>query len=483
MLGVDLERAITNAWLKLRKQILSDPLELRRRLARRRLKTLTRPPRAWCIAIRASDRRITPAHWIITPEHALDLDHPEHPYEPIEHQVTIQKHAIRRYCNPVSFSIEDAVDVARMLGVSGAQLLYARSQGVFSERFIQGLGGKRGKPVPLLSPRGQLLDPGFARFYARPHPAWGAHWEFLSHMFPDDFEQTITRTPHYSRVKKSSHHPDDPADFWGWRWLCPACKRKVRTIYYPLPVRAIFDTGANIPLLHAFPDPVLRKKLCDADLPEPPPPVFACKLCHRVQYLSTTDHHGWNQLISYLSAGLLYGQEVPKPAAFVPERKKTLIRHLHREAPVRRKVLTRLANGWSNFQIAKDLQMSRKAVNQHIYTICNEENVPDRHALAEKLQFPVSPPPNYIERALTRRFQVREMLLHNCTYKEMCQKLSASFSVISADVVKIFRLYGVKGHGFKARRALAQLLNVPFQTQGDQMRQRILQLRDSGLTC
>ena len=95
MLGVDLERAITNAWLKLRKQILSDPLELRRRLARRRLKTLTRPPRAWCIAIRASDRRITPAHWIITPEHAMDLDHPEHPYEPIEHEVTIQTHAIR----------------------------------------------------------------------------------------------------------------------------------------------------------------------------------------------------------------------------------------------------------------------------------------------------------------------------------------------------------------------------------------------------
>src|SRR6266566_4449282 len=94
MLGVELERAITTTWLKLRKQILSDPLDLHRRLARRRLKTLTRPPRAWCIAIRASDRRITPAHWIITPEHAMDLNHPAHPYEPIEHEVTIHKHAI-----------------------------------------------------------------------------------------------------------------------------------------------------------------------------------------------------------------------------------------------------------------------------------------------------------------------------------------------------------------------------------------------------
>src|SRR4051794_38284487 len=110
MLGEEINRAIREAWLRLRGKILSDPDELHRRLARRRLKCLTRPPRAWCIAIRASDRRITPAHWIISPEHAMDLDHPAHPYQPIEHEVTIQKHAIRRYCNPVSFSREDAED-------------------------------------------------------------------------------------------------------------------------------------------------------------------------------------------------------------------------------------------------------------------------------------------------------------------------------------------------------------------------------------
>src|SRR5258705_6380719 len=154
MLGEDLERAISAAWLGLRNKILSDPIELQRRLARRRLKSLTRPARAWCIAIRASDRRITPAHWVITPEHAMDLHHPEHPYEPIEHEVTIQKHAIRRYCNPASFSREESVDVANMLGVSDGQLWYARSQGRFGESFYRGLGGKRGKPVPLLSPNG-----------------------------------------------------------------------------------------------------------------------------------------------------------------------------------------------------------------------------------------------------------------------------------------------------------------------------------------
>src|SRR2546422_7978626 len=131
MLGEELKRAIPTACLNLRRQTLSDPHELRRRLARRRLKTPAPPPRAWCIAIRASDRRITPAHWIITPEHAMDLNHPEHPYEPIEHEVTIQTHAIRRYCHPVSFSREDAVDVAEMLGVSHSQVMRGRWRGQF----------------------------------------------------------------------------------------------------------------------------------------------------------------------------------------------------------------------------------------------------------------------------------------------------------------------------------------------------------------
>src|SRR5438067_8142786 len=190
MPGVELERAIRDAWLRLRGKILTDPQELQRRLARRRMKSLTRPPRAWCIAIRASDRRITAAHWLISPEHAMDVDHPEHPYEPIEHEVTIQTHAIRRYCHPVCFSREQAVEVAEMLGVSPGTLWYRRSRGMFYQSFYRRLGGKRGKPVPLLEHR-ELMDPGYANFNARPHPIWGSAWEFLYRLFPDDFEQTI----------------------------------------------------------------------------------------------------------------------------------------------------------------------------------------------------------------------------------------------------------------------------------------------------
>src|SRR5258705_12787292 len=138
----DVDRLILEAWEKLGPKIMADPEELARRLARRRRPVLTRPPRAWCLAVRASDRRITPAHWIITPEHAMDLNHPDHPYEPIEHEVTIRPHALRRYCRPVRTDSwgEEVNDVCARLGVSPSVLRNARRAGLFSERFIKDLG-------------------------------------------------------------------------------------------------------------------------------------------------------------------------------------------------------------------------------------------------------------------------------------------------------------------------------------------------------
>src|SRR5882672_4856268 len=59
----DVDRLILEAWEKLGPRIMGDPEELARRLARRRMGILTRPVRAWCLAVRASDTRITPAHW------------------------------------------------------------------------------------------------------------------------------------------------------------------------------------------------------------------------------------------------------------------------------------------------------------------------------------------------------------------------------------------------------------------------------------
>src|SRR4051812_22793680 len=97
----DVDRLIFEAWERVWPWLKENPHELQKRLARRRTLTLTRPLRHNCLAVRACDRRITPAHWVITPEHAMDLNHPAHPYEPIEHEVLIRPHALRKYIRPV----------------------------------------------------------------------------------------------------------------------------------------------------------------------------------------------------------------------------------------------------------------------------------------------------------------------------------------------------------------------------------------------
>jgi DNA-binding CsgD family transcriptional regulator len=483
-LSLELERNICQAWQRVRNEILADPAELHRRLGRWGSRTLARPPRAWCIAIRASDRRIGPGHWLITPEHAMDLDHPEHPYEPIEHEVTIQSHGIRRCCHPIRIGkpAEEVDEVARRLGVRPQMLRRARLAGIYRENFKKGLGGKRGYPVPIIY-REELHDPGSASFFRPPHAIWGAAWEFLAgELFPDNFEQTVRRKPVVGtwgceavklRAQADQMYKDE-MKFLGWRWLCPGCGKAVRTIYYPIPVLTLFDRWVS--------DPVMEKKLAESDCGEGPAPTFACHRCHRVKFFSSVDRSTWNQVIGYLTAGMLYGCEVERPAGFVGERRRTRVRQLHREAPMRRKVLSRLSNGWSNMRIARDLGISQNAVNLQVGAICREEEVADRHALAKKLNFAVSPPPNQIERAMTRRFAVREMLVKNCSLAEMCGKLSASLSVITADIWKIYKLYGIKGRGLEQRRALAAKLGVSFMSKGDQMRERIAELCARGMT-
>src|SRR3982751_6876028 len=134
----DVDRLILEAWEKLGPGVVGDAEEVRR-LARRRRAVLTRPPRAWCLALRASDRRITAAHWVISPEHALDLNHPEHAYERIEHEVVIRPHALRKYCRPVRTDSwgELVGDVAKQLGCGHEAILHARWAGVLKERLVK----------------------------------------------------------------------------------------------------------------------------------------------------------------------------------------------------------------------------------------------------------------------------------------------------------------------------------------------------------
>jgi hypothetical protein len=68
---MDLVQLIYQAWdHKVRPLVEKNPDELARRLARRRSALMRRPPRAWCLVVRASDGRINPATAACVPEEA-----------------------------------------------------------------------------------------------------------------------------------------------------------------------------------------------------------------------------------------------------------------------------------------------------------------------------------------------------------------------------------------------------------------------------
>src|SRR5688572_18931817 len=176
-----LDDVIRGAWKIVRPTLDADPHELARRLARRRLAVLTRPPRAWCLALRASDGRL-----------ADEGD-----------EVTLDADDLRRLCAPVHITWpgEPLRDVARKLGTTPVGLTSARLANVFRVRHIPLLGGSRGKPVPLLY-TDRPLDPA-ARLFAEADPAWNWTAKWLLDRIPfcpelaEGRSITLTRVPHY----------------------------------------------------------------------------------------------------------------------------------------------------------------------------------------------------------------------------------------------------------------------------------------------
>jgi hypothetical protein len=97
-----------------------------------------------------------------------------------------------------------------------------------------------------------------------------------------------------------------------------------------------------------------------------------------------------------------------------------------------------------------------------VTVICRQERVADVQELAKKLQFPVAPPLNRVQRARQRRALVLEMLLRDCTHVEMTKTLSIDIWVLERDIRSIYRRHGIKGKPHIGRRELAAKLGRPF---------------------
>lgn len=474
----DVELALLRAWERIAPE-LEDPHKLVRRMARRRGPTLQRPPRAWCLAVRASDTRINPATAAMVPE---DAAYPGRPQDFGPHTVRLEARLLRRLCAPVTIAPPGEVwdRVARRLGVGYTGLTTARLRGVFHVHYVQGLAARWGNPVPLLYTR-RPLDPS-APLFAEPDRAWDWTAHYLLQRIPEDLSQTIERipwyakrwpeprTPHdlpprgpsrrlpkappdwvwykwqdgyyvgdrrerlaekrmYRRLLRRAGRPPKPRKavgslmFRGWRWICPGCRKPARVLYYPLP---------PINLLKS-----LRLKVPQDDLDDPPPPCFACWRCHRVRGFSRVDRGGWNQLVAYLTGGLLYGREVERPAWLTPDRKRPYRPRLSR-APSRRReeVLQGLLEGKTYAQIAKDLGIGWSTVHWHAKIIHKQHRVHGRAELARKLG---SAAPQYCGPAPVKHQEVRRRLLAGESYQQIARAMGISWNAVHHHAKRVHR--------------------------------------------
>src|SRR5262245_48280763 len=184
----DIEDLILSAWSRVKPRLLEDPAELERRLARRNGRSLSRPPRAWCLAIRASDRRI--AEYVGAPSacsrtltssvesracSALSASETDAEtentaakaagYTQRGQNVFVDFHIRNDLCRPIKIRWGgDSWDaVAKSLGVGFTGLINARLSGKFRTDHIRGLEGRFGPPVPMLSCN-ESLDPNARGF-------------------------------------------------------------------------------------------------------------------------------------------------------------------------------------------------------------------------------------------------------------------------------------------------------------------------------
>src|SRR6266496_4239854 len=240
----DITRAILDAWAVVGPKVRGDPVELAKRLARRRMKTLRKPPRAWCLAIRAGDTRLTPMTTAMVPDDAAWPGRREYWRE---HQVIITAAEFRRLCRPVTFLPcgYSRRQVAEMLGVHPESLEQAIKAGVFGVEMRP--WGRFGKYIRVLR-TAQTFDPSAGAFKKRQDWVWGANWGYLADTVSEDFEQAVTRVPYFQPGRGNRERAgciENVSTANGWKWVCPGCGKQVRTIY--LPVRP-----TNLPEFNGF---------------------------------------------------------------------------------------------------------------------------------------------------------------------------------------------------------------------------------------
>lgn len=193
------------------------------------------------------------------------------------------------------------------------------------------------------------LDPGASK--GRPPSRWwGSLWQSLADNISAEFEQVVKRVPRFVPYPDKDGQKRDR--FRGWWWKCPGvlskneprvsasghelgntgsrsrlvepgvltgCGRLVRTLYAPLPVWTIgkylgMTEGLEVEGLSGQWLPGVMDRWAGRR-------SLACEHCWKLRRTSFAGYQGWNDLVTHLSGGLLFGKEVKRPSSFTFERR------------------------------------------------------------------------------------------------------------------------------------------------------------------
>jgi hypothetical protein len=321
----ELDAILLKAWNRVGERVRRERTEALRRSQRRLKEVLRRPMREWCVVIRASDTRINDHAAVIEPAGA-DVAHEEH-------VVTMSGRLIRELTRPVMIPWPGVTyrEAAALCGREHKTIKNWVKKGVFDVtrhpafRFPESRGG--GRPY-LWTP--SPIDPN--NFDGRaPHRVWGTLWQSLWKRIPEQYELVVGRVPCFRPYRGELR-------FRGWSFVCPGrvdedgeyvgCGRECRYLYAPQTVWTLAqategEVGFDLPPREEsglvgqwFPG------LGDA-IKATGPRSFACKECWGVRSACMANRNGWNDFITHVSGGLLFGRDVKRPESICPvERKK-----------------------------------------------------------------------------------------------------------------------------------------------------------------
>ncbi|MCH8342532.1 MAG: helix-turn-helix transcriptional regulator [Planctomycetes bacterium] len=419
-----IDRNLLDAWRRIGDEVRRDRVEVLRRSYRRLTPTLTRPPRAWCLCLRACDTRISPVTCAIELDPNVELPINDSLESALAHgaphTVTLTGAVIHRLCIPVSLPWPgmDWTIAAQRLGRHEETLRRWIKLGILRARYDNAVShGKRGKPVPIVwSP--SPLDPN-TNHGQPPDPVWGTLWQTLWKRLPEDYQLIVRREARFV------HYRGEPRQR-GWQFVCPgrlrsppisasmprasrelpdaaleriACNRRVKRLYAPQSTWTIAqqlgdDRGFAISPLPpgdgAEGSEADDGGLCLAGAWHPRqidpikamgPRSFACHHCWRVQFTSLLNHVGWNTFVTHVSGGLLYGHEVERPLDEAPKRRKKRFVPHPRPAPRRREVSLGLLQGLTYQQIADRMGITYSTVHAHVKKIYKQHAVHSREEL------------------------------------------------------------------------------------------------------